>query len=121
MVVGLEMFRDRFAAYADHYVLIGGVACSLALEDAGAQFRVTSDLDIVLCAEAQSPEFVAAFWKFVKDGDYEVQQKGDKSSFASRSPRQRDTRANWSCSHVCQTRLNMKAPVLLLPCRLTRM
>ena len=81
MVVGLEMFRDRFASYADHYVLIGGVACSLALEDAGAQFRVTSDMDIVLCAEAQSPEFVAEFWKFVKDGDYEVQQKGDKKQF----------------------------------------
>ena len=81
MVVGLEMFRDRFASFADHYVLIGGFACSLALEDAGAQFRVTSDLDIVLCAEAQSPQFVAAFWKFVKDGGYEVQQKGDKKQY----------------------------------------
>lgn len=81
MVVGLEMFRDRFALYADQYVLIGGVACSLAMEASGSQFRVTSDLDIVLCAETQSPEFVAEFWKFVKEGDYEVQQKGDKKQF----------------------------------------
>ncbi|MFN0055196.1 MAG: hypothetical protein ACKV0T_23730 [Planctomycetales bacterium] len=81
MVVGLEIFRDRFASYADQYVLIGGVACSLALEDAGAHFRVTSDLDIVLCTEAQSPEFVAEFWKFVKDGGYEIQQKGNKKQF----------------------------------------
>jgi hypothetical protein len=51
------------------------------LEGAGAQFRVTSDLDIVLCAEAQSSEFVADFWKFVQEGDYEVQQKGDKKQF----------------------------------------
>lgn len=81
MVVGLEMFRDRFAAYADHYVLIGGVACSLALEHAGVGFRSTSDLDIVLCAEAQSPEFVAEFWRFIEEGKYEVQQKGEKKQF----------------------------------------
>jgi hypothetical protein len=81
MVVGLKLFSDRFASYVDQYVLIGGVACSLALEDAGAQFRVTSDLDIVLCAEAQSSEFVAEFWRFVKDGQYEIQQKGDKQQF----------------------------------------
>lgn len=81
MVVGLEIFRDRFEAYVDQYILIGGVACSLLLEAAGVQFRVTKDLDIVLCAESQTAQFVKAFWDFVRDGAYEAQQTGDTKQF----------------------------------------
>lgn len=48
MVRGLDLFRETFAAYADQYLLIGGTAASLTMEDAGLQFRATKDLDIVL-------------------------------------------------------------------------
>ena len=44
-----------------------GPACYLAMEEAGLDFRVTKDLDIVLCVEALDAEFVGAFWDFVKD------------------------------------------------------
>ena len=48
MIMGLELFKERFAAYADSYVLIGGAACHVH-EEAGAQMpRATKDLDVVL-------------------------------------------------------------------------
>lgn len=32
MVRGLEIFQERFAAYVDQYVLIGGTAASLTMD-----------------------------------------------------------------------------------------
>jgi hypothetical protein len=56
-------------------VLIGGTACSIALEDVGLGFRATKDLDIVICVEALDSEYVQAFWNFVQQGSYKHQQK----------------------------------------------
>jgi len=74
MVRGLERFRAQLGAYADQYVLIGGAACDLLMNEAGLEFRATRDLDIVLCVEALDTDFVVAFWEFVKAGQYEIQQ-----------------------------------------------
>lgn len=52
MVKGIELFRTAFAGFADSYILIGGAACDVLLERAAVPFRVTHDLDIVLCVEA---------------------------------------------------------------------
>jgi hypothetical protein len=75
MVRGLEQFKAHFAGYSNKYVLIGGTACSVALEDVGIDFRVTKDLDIVLCVEVLESDFVAAFWDFIQKGGYKHQQK----------------------------------------------
>jgi hypothetical protein len=74
MVRGLAIFRERLAAYADQYVLIGGTAASLTMEEAGLAFRATKDLDIVLHVEALTPAFGVAFWQFIADGGYEIRQ-----------------------------------------------
>jgi hypothetical protein len=42
MVKGIDQFKAHFANFADRYVLIGGVACYLAMEEAGLEFRVTN-------------------------------------------------------------------------------
>ncbi len=47
MVKGLPRFREHFADYQDHYVLIGGSACDVQFDEAGIGFRATKDLDIV--------------------------------------------------------------------------
>jgi len=39
MVNGLDRFREHFAAYADRYVLIGGTASSVAMEELGEAFH----------------------------------------------------------------------------------
>lgn len=54
MVRGLDIFQERFAAYVDQYVLIGGTAATLAMEEGGLEFRATKDLDIVLHVEASN-------------------------------------------------------------------
>jgi hypothetical protein len=75
MVKGVDQFRAHFKGFSDQYVLIGGAACFLALDEAGLDFRVTKDLDIVLCMEALDAEFVGAFWRFIKRGKYKNIQK----------------------------------------------
>lgn len=70
MVAGLESFKKHFATYSDKYVLIGGTACSLIMDDVGLDFRATKDLDIVLCIEALDAQFVSAFWDFIREGGY---------------------------------------------------
>jgi hypothetical protein len=72
---GLEVFRQYFADFADQYVLIGGTASFLSMDAAGLDARLTKDLDIVLLAEALTPEFGRAFWRFVDAGGYRVQQE----------------------------------------------
>lgn len=71
MVRGLELFAEYFASYSNQYVLIGGTACSLVMEDAGLDFRATKDLDIVLYIEALDAHFVNALWQFIKNGGYQ--------------------------------------------------
>lgn len=77
MVKGLDLFREHFKALADRYVLIGGTACDLIMNEAGLRFRATKDLDIVLCIESLDAEFARAFWAFVKSGGYQVQESAE--------------------------------------------
>jgi hypothetical protein len=77
VVRGLDVFREHFAGHADQFVLIGGTAASLAMEEAGLEFRATKDLDIVLHIEALSPSFGEVFWRFIEAGRYEVRQASD--------------------------------------------
>ena len=74
MVRGLDLFREAFAAHAHQYVLIGGTAATLAMEDAGLAFRATKDLDVVLHIEAIDAAFGETFWRFVETGQYEIRQ-----------------------------------------------
>jgi len=77
MVKGLDLFREHFRGFADRYVLIGGTACDLIMDDAGLQFRATKDLDIVLCLELFDPEFAQTFWAFVRAGQYQIQESAE--------------------------------------------
>ncbi len=88
MIVGLEKFAAHFADYQDRYILIGGAAVWLVLDDAGIAPRATKDLDIVLCLEVLDPEFGARFWEFIKAGEYELQEKneGVKSFYRFQKP-----------------------------------
>lgn len=74
MVRGLDLFRQFFAAHADQYVLIGGTAATLAMEEAGLTFRATKDLDVVLHIEALDAKFGETFWRFIDAGQYEIRQ-----------------------------------------------
>ena len=92
MVKGLALFKEHFAPYKDQYILIGGTACMLVMEEAGIPFRSTQDLDIVLCVEALDKEFVSAFKEFVKLGGYQHQQlsTGKDIFYRFTSPKNKD-------------------------------
>ena len=77
MVNGLQIFKERFKFFLDQYVLIGGTACDILLEEAGLGFRATKDLDIVLCIETLDEEFVKRLWQFVHDGGYITKERSE--------------------------------------------
>ncbi len=88
MVNGLEKFKMHFQSHLDQFVLIGGTACDLAMRDAGLSFRATKDLDIVLLIEVLRPEFVRAFWEFIRLGNYQIREKasGEKQYYRFTKP-----------------------------------
>jgi hypothetical protein len=77
MVRGLDIFKKYFEAYPDNYVIIGGTACDIIIDEAGFVPRATKDIDIILVVEALSADFVKQFWQFVHDGNYERKEKSE--------------------------------------------
>jgi hypothetical protein len=75
MVHGIEIFREYFKEHAHQYVLIGGTACDILMDDLGSSFRATKDLDVVLIIESFDAKFSEQLWKFINDGGYEHREK----------------------------------------------
>ena len=75
MVVGLELFRERFRSFQGSFVLIGGAACDDWFGRQRLPFRATKDLDIVLLAEALEETFVREMRRFISDGGYRIRQR----------------------------------------------
>ena len=77
MTNGIEIFKKYFSSYREQYVLIGGTACDLLMEDVGLQFRPTEDIDVVLIVEALSTDFAKAFWSFIQEGGYQARLRSN--------------------------------------------
>ncbi len=75
MVAGLNKFKEYFSAYPDYFIIIGGTACDIIIEQAGLKPRATKDIDIILVVEALNSEFVRQFWRFIEAGNYERREK----------------------------------------------
>lgn len=80
MVKGLEKFKEHFAGYEDNYVIIGGTACDVTLQNTDMRPRATDDIDMILVIEKMTPEFEKRFWEFIDLGGYTSRQRkrGDK-------------------------------------------
>jgi len=77
MIKGFNSFKNWFAGYDKHYVVIGGMACDLLLSEVGDDFRVTKDVDMVLFIEALNADFGLRFWDFVKQAEYKNRFRSD--------------------------------------------
>jgi len=88
MVAGIEKFKEYFEQFPDNYLIIGGTARDIIIEEAGFEPKGTKDIDIVLVVEALTASFVNQFWKFVKDGNYEHQEKstGERKYYRFHKP-----------------------------------
>lgn len=89
MVTGVDRFRAHFAGHEHQYVLIGGAACELIMDEVGLDFRATKDLDIVLIVEALDAAFAERFWAFVEEGRYEIRERsqGEKILYRFQKPK----------------------------------
>ena len=82
MVAGIDKFQEYFSEYDDKYVVIGGAACFLLFDAAGLDFRVTKDIDMVICVEVLDVAFAQAIRKFLDDGNYQARERsGGKREF----------------------------------------
>jgi hypothetical protein len=92
MVRGLDIFKKYFEQYPDNYVIIGGTACDIIIDEAGFVPRATKDIDIILVVEALSSDFVKQFWQFIKDGDYGDQEKSNdqRQYYRFKKPKKED-------------------------------
>ena len=81
MVRGMNKFKEFFAGYDGNYIIIGGTACDILDELEKRVPRATRDIDIILIVEALTADFVKRFWEFVRAGNYEVRQRGDKHEY----------------------------------------
>lgn len=77
---GIGIFKEYFSEYTDHYILIGGAACSIILNEIGVDFRITKDLDMVLIDENMNEAFARRVWEFIKTGNYEQREQSEKKS-----------------------------------------
>ncbi len=92
MVIGIDRFRAHFAGHEHQYVLIGGAACELIMDEVGLDFRATKDLDIVLIIEALDAAFAERFWAFVEQGGYEIRERSqdEKVLYRFQKPKAED-------------------------------
>jgi hypothetical protein len=92
MVRGIQRFQEHFKDHVHQYVLIGGAACDLIMQEAALPFRATKDLDIVLCVEVLDKAFGEAFWEFIRAGKYKIQQRssGEKRYYRFMEPEEDD-------------------------------
>lgn len=77
MVNGIQVFKAAFKDFTDQFIIIGGAACDSIMSDAGLEFRVTKDLDIVLIIEVIESDFFLIFWDFVEKAGYKNREKID--------------------------------------------
>jgi len=91
MVRGLDTFKKYFEAFPENYVIIGGTACDVIIEDAGFIPRATKDIDIILIVEALTTDFVKQFWQFIQDGKYERKEKSEDGRQYYRFMKPQDT------------------------------
>ena len=105
MVKGLPKFEEYFSKYSDNYILIGGAACDIHIEDAGLTFRATKDLDIVLIVEALTPELVRNFGSLLRKETMVVNRnrKVKKNIIVLPFLRKRISHINWNYFRVILT------------------
>ena len=78
MVEGLDRFRTELGSYSENYIVIGGTACNVVLEDAGIEPIVTHDIDMIVVVEQLTTEFISAFWGFIHQGGYTIEKRQRK-------------------------------------------
>jgi len=92
MVSGFTKFKEKFQGFENQYVIIGGTACDLIMENEELSFRATKDIDIVLIVESITADFGKRFWEYIKEAGYEHKNKstGEAQFYRFTSPKSKE-------------------------------
>lgn len=92
MVSGFTKFKEKFQGFENQYVIIGGTACDLIMENEELSFRATKDIDIVLIVESLTADFGKRFWEYIKEAGYEHKNKstGEAQFYRFTSPKSKE-------------------------------
>ena len=84
--------NERFKQFGNQYVIIGGTACNLIMENEELPFRATKDIDIVLIVEVLTVEFGRQFWDYIKEAQYKHLNKstGNSQFYRFTSPKSKE-------------------------------
>ena len=87
---GFDHFCNHLNGLEQHYVIIGGGAASILMEDEGLEFRATKDVDLVVLG--RSEELNTRILAYVKAGEYKIKEATDSSPryYRFREPNQKD-------------------------------
>ena len=61
MVSGFTKFKEKFQGFENQYVVNGGTACNLLMENEDKSFRATKDVDIVLMGNESETDFLLQY------------------------------------------------------------
>ena len=73
---GFDHFCSYLKGLEAYYVVIGGGAASILMDDEGLEFRLTKDVDLLVLSRSQ--ELNARILAYVKDGGYNSKESTDK-------------------------------------------
>ena len=76
---GLEKFKEYMSGFRSHYVVIGGLATVLTLEDRNLPARATKDVDMIIICQPEAKQYMKRFWEFIKAGGYKRWKPDDEA------------------------------------------
>lgn len=69
---GIEKFKEYMSGFQSHYVVIGGLATVLTLEERNLPARATKDVDMIVICQPEAKQYMKRFWEFIKAGGYKL-------------------------------------------------
>ena len=75
---GLDKFREYMSGFRSHYVVIGGMATVLTLEERNLPARATKDVDMIIICQPETKLYMKRFWEFIKAGGYKLWKPDEK-------------------------------------------
>lgn len=74
MIQGLAKFQSHFQDFSEDYVIIGGLATALLMDNYGFLARATKDIDLVVIAK-DNEVFLKQLLVFIKEAGYRTKQR----------------------------------------------
>lgn len=79
MIRGIANFTKHFENYKDDYVVIGGLATAMIMNDLGFVARATKDIDLVVVSN-NNEKFIKKLLEFIELAGYKTKQRTNNDS-----------------------------------------